>query len=70
MLVIVVSCRTDKRTTGEISSIRANEGKLKSHFLDRRLILAIQLNKDNRLSSWYINEMKAFYFFVQARSLL
>lgn len=54
MLVIAVSCQIDKRTTGEISSIRANEGSIKSGFLDRRLTLRIQLNRDNGLSSWYI----------------
>lgn len=44
------SCQRDKRITGEISSMRVNEGRVKTHFLDTRLSLTIQLNNDDGLS--------------------
>lgn len=52
------SCQRDKRITGEILSMRVNEGRVKTHFLDR-LSLAIQLNKDDGLSLWYSVGMRA-----------
>lgn len=56
--------------------MRVNEGRVKTHFLDTRLSLAIQLNNDDGLSVWSMLETRAlkalcylFFLFRSGRSL-
>lgn len=57
------SCQRDKRITGEISSMRVNGGRVKTHFLDTRLGLTIQLNNDNGLSLSFQRPLACVFFF-------
>lgn len=43
------SCQRDKRITGEISSMKLSESKVKARFLDRGPSSVIELNNDNLL---------------------